>query len=60
MNKPNGQFKLDNNAAEIQAFLQDLPIRKCPGIGKVNEQILTAIGILKVGDLVCLVILSQI
>lgn len=36
MNKPNGQFALPADPAAIAAFLDDLSVRKLPGIGKVN------------------------
>lgn len=31
--------------AAIKAFMYDLPIRKIPGVGKVNERLLDSIGI---------------
>ncbi|KJA27883.1 hypothetical protein HYPSUDRAFT_130609 [Hypholoma sublateritium FD-334 SS-4] len=44
-NKPNGQYQLDFDAKAIKAFTHDLPIRKVPGIGRVSERLLEAIGI---------------
>ena len=44
-NKPNGQFMLEFEPAAIKAFTKDLPIRKIPGVGKVNERLLDSIGI---------------
>lgn len=44
-NKPNGQFKLEFEAKHIRDFMQDLPIRKVPGVGRVNERLLESIGI---------------
>ena len=44
-NKPNGQFMLEFAPAAIKAFTKDLPIRKIPGVGKVNERLLDSIGI---------------
>ncbi|KAF9478811.1 DNA/RNA polymerase [Pholiota conissans] len=44
-NKPNGQYQLDFNAESIKSFMRDLSIRKVPGIGRVNERLLEAIGI---------------
>jgi DNA polymerase kappa len=44
-NKPNGQFKLEFEARHIRDFMQDLPIRKVPGVGRVNERLLESIGI---------------
>ena len=35
MNKPNGQFSLTRNREEILKFVQNMPVRKVPGIGKV-------------------------
>ncbi|CAL1706501.1 unnamed protein product [Somion occarium] len=50
-NKPNGQFKLDFNPQAVKAFMQDLSIRKVPGIGRVNERLLESIGIRTCGDI---------
>ncbi|PPQ98718.1 hypothetical protein CVT24_003426 [Panaeolus cyanescens] len=50
-NKPNGQFQLDFDAHAIKAFMHDLSIRKVPGIGRVNERLLDAIGIKTCGDI---------
>lgn len=50
-NKPNGQFQLQFDRESIKAFMQDLSIRKVPGIGRVSERLLDAIGI-KVRDLI--------
>ncbi|KAI1795665.1 DNA/RNA polymerase [Ganoderma leucocontextum] len=50
-NKPNGQFKLDFEPQAIKAFMHDLSIRKVPGVGRVNEQLLESIGIKKCGDI---------
>ena len=44
-NKPNGQFQLDFDSKVIKEFMRDLSIRKVPGIGRVNERLLEAIGI---------------
>jgi nucleotidyltransferase/DNA polymerase involved in DNA repair len=43
--KPNGQFYVPPNRDEILAFMANLPIRKVPGIGKVSEQTLQALGV---------------
>lgn len=40
INKPNGQFVLQNDRMAIMTFISSLPIRKIGGIGKVTEQIL--------------------
>lgn len=42
--KPNNQFRLANDVDAIQAFVSSLPIRKVPGIGAVQEQLLVALG----------------
>jgi DNA polymerase kappa len=52
LNKPNGQFCL--NPDSTLDFVFGLSIRKFPGIGKVTEQILNAIGIELGKDLVIL------
>ncbi|KHJ92899.1 ImpB/MucB/SamB family protein [Oesophagostomum dentatum] len=51
MNKPNGQFELENNYTSIMEFLNPLPIRKVGGIGRVSEALLNACGIQTVGEL---------
>ncbi|KAG9316623.1 DNA/RNA polymerase [Chiua virens] len=44
-NKPNGQYYLAFDRDSIKMFMHDLPIRKVPGIGRVHERLLDAIGI---------------
>jgi DNA polymerase kappa len=44
-NKPNGQFHLPFEQQSITEFVQDLSIRKIPGIGRVNERLLEAMGV---------------
>uniref|UniRef100_A0A1A8HC83 DNA polymerase kappa n=2 Tax=Nothobranchius korthausae TaxID=1143690 RepID=A0A1A8HC83_9TELE len=44
-NKPNGQFRLLPTRGAVMDFIQDLPVRKICGIGKVNEKMLKALGI---------------
>lgn len=44
-NKPNGQFMLAFEPEKIKDFTRDLPIRKIPGVGRVNERLLDSIGI---------------
>ena len=44
-NKPNGQYMLQFEPAAVKAFMYDLPIRKIPGVGRVNERLLDSIGI---------------
>ena len=36
---------LQFGSVEIKAFMKDLPIRKIPGVGRVNERLLDSIGI---------------
>jgi DNA polymerase kappa len=40
INKPDGQFSIHPDKDEVLRFLQDLPLRKLPGVGKVTEKIL--------------------
>ncbi|XP_029430997.1 DNA polymerase kappa isoform X2 [Rhinatrema bivittatum] len=44
-NKPNGQFRISHDRQDVMDFIKDLPIRKVPGIGKVTEKMLKALGI---------------
>lgn len=41
MNKPNGQFYIESDKEYIINFMNNLPIRKIPGIGNVSEQLFT-------------------
>uniref|UniRef100_A0A8C8RSV4 DNA polymerase kappa n=1 Tax=Pelusios castaneus TaxID=367368 RepID=A0A8C8RSV4_9SAUR len=50
-NKPNGQFKISPDRQSVMDFIKDLPIRKVPGIGKVTEKMLKALGILTCTEL---------
>jgi len=50
-NKPNGQYKLENDRSTIMAFMRDLPTCKVNGIGRVFERELDAIGIKTCGDI---------
>lgn len=40
VNKPNGQKLLMGDHDEIQKFMEDLPVRKLPGVGKVTERVI--------------------
>ncbi|CAN8004923.1 unnamed protein product [Ixodes hexagonus] len=42
--KPNNQFRLPNDVDAVREFVRALPIRKVPGIGAVQEQLLAALG----------------
>lgn len=48
-NKPDGLFVL--RPRDVAAFLAPLPVRKVPGVGKVMQARLQALGIQTVGDL---------
>ncbi|XP_067885603.1 DNA polymerase kappa isoform X2 [Heterodontus francisci] len=45
MNKPNGQYRIPADSDAVMGFIKNLPIRKVPGIGKVTEKMLNALGI---------------
>eukprot|EP00004_Rigifila_ramosa_P017761 TRINITY_DN4359_c0_g1_i3.p1 TRINITY_DN4359_c0_g1~~TRINITY_DN4359_c0_g1_i3.p1 ORF type:complete len:550 (-),score=101.77 TRINITY_DN4359_c0_g1_i3:652-2259(-) len=52
INKPNGQFFLPRTKEAITEFMRELPIRKVPGVGKVQERLLVeGLGISTCGDL---------
>ena len=51
LNKPNGQFFLAPSRDEIIEFIRALPVRKVSGIGKVTEEMLKSLGIVKVQEL---------
>ncbi|WYZ43946.1 hypothetical protein EsH8_VII_000382 [Colletotrichum jinshuiense] len=51
MNKPNGQFVLPNDRAEIMRFMGKLPPRKVNGVGRVLERQLIEIGIRTCADI---------
>ncbi|XP_032864999.2 DNA polymerase kappa isoform X1 [Tyto alba] len=50
-NKPNGQCRIPPERQAVLDFLKDLPIRKVPGIGKVTEKMLKALGIVTCSEL---------
>lgn len=50
-NKPNGQFLVASDRTAIMSFMQDLPVRKLNGVGRVFERELDAIGIRSCGDI---------
>jgi len=47
--KPNGQFVI--SPRRVEAFLQPLPVARLPGVGKVMQRKLQAIGVTTVGEL---------
>ncbi|CDW83427.1 dna polymerase iv kappa [Stylonychia lemnae] len=51
-NKPNGQTFLQLQQAEIANFMDNLPIKKLQGIGKVTEMIMNGLGIFTCKDIV--------
>ncbi|XP_055080391.1 DNA polymerase kappa [Periophthalmus magnuspinnatus] len=50
-NKPNGQYRLPPTRDAVMDFIHNLPVRKVPGIGKVSEKMLKALGIYNCFDL---------
>lgn len=50
-NKPNGQFRVQNDRTVIMSFIRDLPVRKVNGVGRVLERELDAIGVKTCGDI---------
>ncbi|KAL5004077.1 hypothetical protein ScPMuIL_017533 [Solemya velum] len=50
-NKPNGQYIIPATSTAVRDFIRDLPIRKISGIGKVSEQMLSALGVVSCHDL---------
>ncbi|KAM6363158.1 DNA polymerase kappa isoform 2-T4 [Pluvialis apricaria] len=50
-NKPNGQCRIAPERQAVLDFIKDLPIRKVPGIGKVTEKMLKALGIVTCSEL---------
>ncbi|CAG8501135.1 11342_t:CDS:2, partial [Cetraspora pellucida] len=51
LNKPNGQYRLQNNVDDIMNFIRPLPVRKIPGIGRVTEKILSEMNIKTCGEI---------
>ena len=51
INKPDGQTFLQNDISKIEEFMGALLVRKLPGVGKINEQILLGLGIEKLCDI---------
>ena len=43
--KPDGQTQIENDLGKVDEFMSKLLVRKLPGVGKVNEQILAGMGI---------------
>jgi nucleotidyltransferase/DNA polymerase involved in DNA repair len=51
VNKPDGTTYIGFSAEEIEEFINETPVRKVPGIGKTNEQILKGMGVFKCKDI---------
>lgn len=49
-NKPDGQFLLDFTKEASIEFMDQLPVRKVPGIGRVTERMLQSLGVETCGD----------
>ncbi|XP_068615404.1 DNA polymerase kappa-like, partial [Brachionichthys hirsutus] len=50
-NKPNGQYRLLSTREAVTDFIQNLPVRKVFGIGKVSEKMLNALGVTRCSHL---------
>ena len=50
MNKPNGQYEMAFDRADITRFMRDLPVRKIPGFGRVTERCLEGLGVERCGQ----------
>uniref|UniRef100_UPI0037E91475 DNA polymerase kappa n=1 Tax=Semicossyphus pulcher TaxID=241346 RepID=UPI0037E91475 len=50
-NKPNGQYRLPPTREAVMDFIQNLPVRKVSGIGKVSEKMLNALGVSSCSEL---------
>jgi DNA polymerase kappa len=50
-NKPNGQYVLESTKSAVEAFVQELPVRKVPGVGRVTENVLRAFGVELCGEI---------
>ena len=52
VNKPNGQYIIENNSEKSVEFMSNQKIRKIYGIGPVNEYYLKGIGIETAKDII--------
>uniref|UniRef100_A0A673GV15 DNA polymerase kappa n=1 Tax=Sinocyclocheilus rhinocerous TaxID=307959 RepID=A0A673GV15_9TELE len=50
-NKPNGQYRIPPERQAVMEFIQDLPVRKVSGLGKVTEKMVAALGIVNCDQL---------
>ncbi|KAG1657976.1 hypothetical protein FOA52_008036 [Chlamydomonas sp. UWO 241] len=51
LHKPDGQYVLGSTREDVTAFVATLPVRKVPGIGRVNEQTLAALSVTLCGHI---------
>ncbi|CAO3589602.1 unnamed protein product [Absidia cylindrospora] len=51
INKPNGQYFLPSEPEAIMEFTKNLSIRKVPGVGRVTQRVLEALGVKTCGDI---------
>ncbi|KAI8327573.1 hypothetical protein EDC96DRAFT_531684 [Choanephora cucurbitarum] len=51
INKPNGQYYLPINRASIVDFVKTMRVRQIPGVGRVTERVLEALGVTTCGDI---------
>ncbi|KAI8645557.1 hypothetical protein BD408DRAFT_382046 [Parasitella parasitica] len=51
INKPDGQYYLPIDRASIIKFVKDLRVRQIPGVGRVTERVLDALGVRTCGDI---------
>lgn len=49
--KPNGQFMVEGYPDEVKKFIENTPVEKVSGIGRVSAQFLTALDIKTCGDM---------
>lgn len=52
LRKPDGQYRLESSPDAVRSFLRALPVRKVPGVGRVMESTLAALGVRTCGDVV--------
>ncbi|CAH7673310.1 expressed protein, partial [Phakopsora pachyrhizi] len=50
LKKPNGQYECPSTRLDSMKFMENLPVRKVPGIGRVTERWLEAVGVKICGD----------
>ncbi|TIA88457.1 hypothetical protein E3P99_02573 [Wallemia hederae] len=50
-NKPNGEYTMEFSKEAVLAFMKDLPVRKVPGVGRINERLVQSLGIETCGDI---------